>query len=103
MLSASAIYRTDHASKYLKQLCKHFGHKVEVSYTDSEGKCVLPPGPAVLEADDATLHVRVAAEDEKGLALAKHIIDSHLVTFAFREDFKSLNWTDLAAEPAKGA
>ncbi|MBL3702710.1 DUF2218 domain-containing protein [Sulfitobacter sp. BDSS02] len=95
MLSASARFETPNASKYLKQLCKHFAHKVSVDYDDTNGKAALPPGPAMMQADDAALLVTVTAQDEEGLERAKFIIDDHLSRFAFRET-PDLNWEEPA-------
>ena len=92
-MQASTRYETVHGSKYLQQLCKHFAHKVTVSYDAETGRAALPPGPAVLNADAAGLSVVVNAEDEAGLKLAKHIIESHLIRFAFREKLEKLDWT----------
>lgn len=92
MLVTTARYPTAHASKYLQQLCKHFGHKVEVSYDESHGRAALPAGPAELDADAEGLTVRITAEDAKSLIQARFVIDSHLVTFAHREDFCGLHW-----------
>lgn len=95
MLSASARFETPNASKYLKQLCKHFAHKVSVEYDDTNGKAALPPGPATMLADDAALSVTVTAQDEQGLGMAKFIIDDHLSRFAFRET-PELKWEETA-------
>lgn len=93
MIVSTARYPTEHAAKYLQQLCKHFGHKVEVEYDDSHGRAALPPGPAELAADAEGLTVRVTAEDLKGIIHARFVIDSHLVTFAHREGFAGLAWS----------
>ncbi|MDK3019816.1 DUF2218 domain-containing protein [Pseudodonghicola flavimaris] len=92
MLSAQARLHTEHASKYLQQLCKHFGHKVEVSFTADAGHATLPTGPAQMTANDSELWVEVTARDPEGLVVAKGIIDSHLKRFAFREGFESMPW-----------
>lgn len=92
MISAQASFETAHASKYLVQLCRHFAHKIDVTYTESEADAALPTGPATLRADDRALHVTVTAPDEAGLARAKHIIDDHLARFAFRESFERMPW-----------
>lgn len=92
MLSASATFATENGSKYLKQLCKHFAHKIEVEYDDEKGRAALPPGPAELIADAKGLSVSITAEDEQGLLRAKFIIDDHLKRFAFREGFEGLDW-----------
>ena len=92
MPAAQAHYTTAHGSKYLQQLCKHFAHKVEVDFTPTEGQAALPPGPATLRANADGLHMHVSAEDDAGLAQAKHIVEIHLVKFAFRENLERLDW-----------
>ena len=92
MIASTARYPTEHASKYMQQLCKHFAHKVEVAYDDTHASAALPPGPATMTADAEGLSVRVTAEDMKGIIHARFVIDSHLVTFAHRENFAGLTW-----------
>jgi len=86
-------FETPNASKYLQQLCKHFAHKITVDYTPTEGRAELPVGPAVLTADTSKLMVQITLKDACGAERAKHIVDSHLERFAFREDFKAMDWT----------
>jgi uncharacterized protein len=94
MLSLHARYETPNGSKYLKQLCKHFAHKVQVEYDDVEGRADLPPGPATMVADAEGVSFTITAEDEKGLAMGRHIIEDHLKRFAFRENFAALTWSE---------
>lgn len=74
----TADYPTSHGSQYLQQLCKHFGHKVEVSFTPTEGRAALPAGALTLRADDGALHLRVEAPDAKSMIEARYIVDIHL-------------------------
>jgi uncharacterized protein len=92
MITSSARWATPNAARYLQQLCKHFAHRVEVSHSETEGQVALMTGPATLRAEDAALWVRVSAPDLKGIIAARHAIDSHLVTFAFREHFAGMPW-----------
>jgi len=92
MYVTTARYPTEHASRYLQQLCKHFAHKIEVEFTETTGRCVLMSGLAELSADPQALHVRITAEDAKSLIQSRFVIDSHLVTFAHREGFLGLGW-----------
>lgn len=92
-MRSTARYPTQHASKYLQQLLKHFGHKVEVQFDETHGTAALPPGPAELWADAEGLTVTVSGEDMKALIQARFVVDSHLVTFAHRENFSGLTWT----------
>ena len=86
------VFRTESASKYLQQLCKHFAHKVEVDYDPQNGFAALPPGPANMIATDEELRVEISGETEQALLIARSIIDKHLVRFAFREDFEAMDW-----------
>lgn len=92
MIVTTARFPTAHASKYLQQLCKHFAHKVEVSFDEVRGYAALPPGPAELMADAEGLTVRIRAETAKDMIQARFVVDSHLVTFAHREGFTGLAW-----------
>lgn len=96
MPTAATRFETPNASRYLGQLCKHFAHKVEVDYDATTGRAALPPGPAVMEADDTGLTMRVEAADADGLNRAKFILEDHLKRFAFREDPADLVWTEGA-------
>jgi len=97
MLTSTGRFETRNGSKYLQQLGKHFGHKIEVTFDDKTGEFALPPGPATLTADDTGLSAQISAQDDEGLKVAKHIIDNHLERFAFREEFRDMNWQDAPA------
>ncbi|WP_419799293.1 MAG: DUF2218 domain-containing protein [Terasakiella sp.] len=84
---------TEHASKYLQQLCKHFAHKVEASFDAYSGFAALPPGPCTMTANDNVLRIHCRAQDEEGLRIMESIIETHLVKFAWREDIK-MQWQD---------
>lgn len=92
MLEAAAYLETANGRKYLVQLCKHFAHKIEVSYSESHGECRFACGSSAMEADEKGLRVVVRAGDEDGLAQTQSIIESHLLRFAFRENLEALDW-----------
>lgn len=87
-------FTTPNASKYLQQLCKHFAHKIEVSFDEQAGRIPFTLGVAEVSADASALHVRFAdvADDKRGDA--KMVIDKHLERFAFREGFTAMAWQD---------
>jgi len=92
LLSATGQFETKQASKYLQQLCKHFAHKVEVSYDASAGRVAFPMGPATMTATEDVLSVSVSGRTKDEVTRAKGIIDSHLARFAFRENFEKMDW-----------
>jgi len=91
--TASGQFPTSKASAYLQQLCKHFAHKIPVSFDDVSGQVEFPTGSCVLAASESGLHIQLSASTPEDLTKAKSIIDSHLERFAFREGFKTMAWT----------
>ncbi len=105
MLIATATLPTDNASKYIAQLCKHFAHKIEVSWDENTGRITLPTGRADLTVAPGALTIRVEAEDVQALIQCRYVIDKHLAIFAFREGFMGFDWrnaADAMAGPADG-
>lgn len=91
----TGTFETKHASKYLQQLCKHFGHKIDVEYDQYSGRAVFPLGIARFDANAEKLTVRIEFKDAALEPQAHGVIDSHLVTFAFRENFTKMNWETI--------
>lgn len=77
--------QTRDASRYLRQLCKHFSHKVPAEFDDKQGSITFPFGTCALLAQEGALTVTVAGEDPDKL---EHVVGSHLERFAFREALK---------------
>ena len=94
MTTLVGTYATSKGSKYLQQLCKHFAHKVEARCSDTEGFAALGFGETRFEADLQKLTVKIALNDATAAEPAQQMIDAHLERFAFREDFKSMNWSE---------
>ncbi|WP_373236808.1 DUF2218 domain-containing protein [Cohaesibacter celericrescens] len=86
MFKSTANVTTTRASIYLQQLCKHFGHKVEVQFDPQSGKIKFPFGTCALSADDTALDLTVLAETQPDLTKTTRVIASHLERFAFREN-----------------
>ena len=91
-LRATAHVPTAHASRYLQQLCKHWSHKLAVTFDATHGHVPLPMGPAEFHADDATLTIHCAAATPDDLALMQQIVVVHLNRFAFREGELVFDW-----------
>lgn len=91
----TGTYQTKNAQKYLTQLCKHFGHKVPAEVEGNIGHVRFVFGPTVLTATDTSLRADMTLDSVNTADLAKHVIDSHLKTFAFREEFEAMSWEDV--------
>ena len=94
MFQSSSTVHTEHASRYLQQLCKHFGHKIPVEFTPERGECRFPFGSALLRADKERLTVEIEAADAEQRARAQEVIEVHLVRFAFREALGPMVWKE---------
>jgi hypothetical protein len=88
---SSADVATDNGGRYLKQLCRHFGHKQESGWTGDDGFIAFAFGRCDLHARPSGLRLEVAAADAESLARVEHVVASHLQRFAFREDL-AVDW-----------
>ncbi|MGR3512817.1 MAG: DUF2218 domain-containing protein [Paracoccaceae bacterium] len=87
MTQSTTTFETAHASKYLQQLCKHFGHKVPTEFTPTEGRVSLPFGTCRLAADETKLTLEADADPAR-LSKLEGFLADHLARFAFREPHK---------------
>lgn len=95
MPSTLATVPTAHASRYLQQLCKHWAHKLEVSFTAERGVVTFSEGTvATMEAVPDGLAVGIAAPDLETLEQMKGVVARHLDRFAFREAPLPFDWQD---------
>lgn len=85
---------TAHGSKYLQQLGKHFGHKVPMTFTPTEGAVTLPFGTCEMAATEAILSITVFGEP-RDLGRLEQFLGDHLARFAFRES-PTLTWQRAA-------
>lgn len=88
----TGTYETKNASKYLQQLCKHFGHKIDVTFDCFSAQCVFVFGTANMTAEETSLRIDFELSEVEAVAAAKSVIDRHLEKFAFREAFVSMDW-----------
>jgi hypothetical protein len=92
MMQSQTLIETGQASKYLQQLCKHFAHKTEVTFSETEAHCVFGTATADMRAKEQGLEVIITAEDPEGIDRGQMVIWKHLERFAFREDLSEPVW-----------
>jgi hypothetical protein len=96
MPTSRADVATEHASRYLQQLCKHWAHKFPVEFDPHHGAIELTSlGRTILEADAKALHIAVAADDATSLERLETVVADHIKRFAFREEL-AFDWQKAA-------
>lgn len=93
MSQRRAEIQTAHASRYLQQLCKHWGHKFVVEFTPTHGEITLPLGPCILDADGQSLTIVLKTADDANLPRFQQVVEDHIKRFAFREEL-AFDWQD---------
>jgi hypothetical protein len=93
MTQAHAEIATPHASRYLQQLCKHFAHKLPVTFDPTAGRISFAIGDCDLRADGEHLRLDLTAADGTQMTQLKDVVVRHLLRFAFREEM-AIAWQD---------
>lgn len=78
--------KTDYGIRYLKQLCKHWGHRFPVDSGADYGEITLPLGPCRLQTSDDGLVIVVKSGEADDVVKLQQLVEDHLRRFAFRED-----------------
>lgn len=91
-MRSSSTIPTDHGRRYMIQLCKHFGHRVQASFDDREGRIAFETGEVRLRASPDNLMVVAEAGEDEGLSRLERVVESHLRRFAFREPGLAVDW-----------
>ncbi len=89
-----AVVGTPQASRYLQQLCRHFEHKLPVTFDPHSGQIAYSIGDCRLIAGEAVLTLLVMSQDASRLEQLQDVVARHLLRFAFREDMK-IDWHPL--------
>lgn len=93
MVTYAASVPTVNASRYNQQLCKHWSHKLEVSFTPEEGKVVFPSGAVLqLRAGAEQLDLQLTLADIAEGDTMRKVVEDHLNRFAFREGPLPFDW-----------
>ncbi len=102
---ATATVPTASASRYLQQICKHWQHNLEVTFTSEHGEITFPkdargashPGEAVVTMDavEGAMAIRIAATSEAQRDGLKGAVERHVDRFAFREAPLTYDWVNV--------
>ena len=96
MIASTARIATPNGRRYMTQLCKHWAHKFEVVYDETQGLVPFSPDSRCRMAADAeglTLTLEVA--DAGQMERMQGVVIDHLKRFAFREDLGEVIWAPV--------
>jgi 4-hydroxy-2-oxoheptanedioate aldolase len=86
--------KTESASRYLQQLCKHWSHKGAAEFDANQGSVRFDSGNRLeMTATDQALSIIATTGPRGDLARWKQVITDHLVRFAFREELE-ITWSE---------
>jgi hypothetical protein len=85
--------KTANASRYLQQVCKHWSHRMPVTFTPTQAHLPFNAENACLMGADAEgLDVRIDAADASQASRLGNALVEHLRRFAFREGLEQPVW-----------
>lgn len=95
---STAHVATAKPAPYMKQLCRHFGHKVNAEFTDTSGRIEFEYGVLDLDATgEGVLVMTATAEDSERLERLEGTVGRHLERFGRRDEL-SVTWDHPASE-----
>lgn len=89
--TATAFVATDSPARYISRLCKHFAHKIPVSFDEQQGRIEFSGGLSLLTAELDGLRLHVESTDQENLERLQGVVASHFERFAWKEAL-NLNW-----------
>ena len=83
MPATTATVATPEASRLIKRLCTHWGHKFVVEFDERQGVVTFDDDVVLrLQADLDTLHARIEACDPPALERFQGVVENHLQRMA---------------------
>ena len=92
MNTIAATVKTGNGGKYVRQLCKHWSHKLETQIEGDIGTVAFPGAVARMAADEEGIAITITGEDRADLERLTGVLASHLDRFAFREAPLVYDW-----------
>lgn len=86
MISTATI-TTAEPARIILRLCKHWGHKFDVSYDEQQGRIALPFGPCLLSAGEGRLTVRLEGTAEADMDKFEQVVAEHAQRMARGETY----------------
>lgn len=84
---------TASGGKYVRQLCKHWSHKLAVDLDGDTGTVTFPGAVVRMEGTADAIELSISGEDGGEVERLKEVVERHLDRFAFREAPLAYEWT----------
>jgi len=91
-VNSEARIPTHNAVRYMKQLCRHFAHRVPAEFDDQQGQVTFEFGVCTLKATSDELILHATASEDAACERLEQVIASHLERFAHRDKI-TVHWT----------
>lgn len=92
MNTISARVATPNGGKYVRQICKHWSHKLETEINGDRGKVFFPTAVTAMDADETGITITISGEGRDDVEQLTGVVSSHIDRFAFREDPLTYDW-----------
>ncbi|MGF7153012.1 DUF2218 domain-containing protein [Novosphingobium gossypii] len=92
MSTIATIVKTQNGGKYVRQLCKHWSHKLETQVDGDTGTVTFPNAVTVMAADADGIAITITGEDRDAVQGLTDVVARHIDRFAFREDPLVYDW-----------
>ena len=93
MSTVEATVSTQSGGKYVRQLCKHWSHKLETHVEGDVGTVTFPTAVATLAADADGIAIAIKGPDRAAVEALTGVVAAHIDRFAFREAPLKYEWT----------
>ncbi|MBK1837579.1 DUF2218 domain-containing protein [Azospirillum sp. YIM B02556] len=93
MAVSTARIASPNGRRYMTQLCKHWAHKFEVAYDETQGLVPFAADRRCRMAADAEgLTLTIETGEDGQMERLQGVVIDHLKRFAFREDLGEVVW-----------
>jgi len=83
---------TASGGKYVRQLCKHWAHKLPVDLDGDRGTVTFPGAVVSMEGTVDAIVLSISGDDGAEVERMKEVVERHLDRFAFREAPLRYEW-----------
>lgn len=92
MSTIAARVPTENGGKYVRQLCKHWSHKLQTEVEGDTGTVTFPTAVATMAADGEGISIAITGENRSDVEGLTGVVARHIDRFAFREAPLAYDW-----------